>query len=82
MEWNCYTQKPCTNVATKKHDATKVMLTFSSPLPGKAVGVPNTRDCAWVLGVPQSKNTKLLDTTEIISTRHDHLPLHQGTAKA
>jgi hypothetical protein len=38
----------------EKRDAVKVMLTFSVPLPEKMTLVPSQRDCARVLGMPQS----------------------------
>ncbi len=38
----------------KKSNAIEVMLTFSAPLPEKMTLVPSQRDCARVLGVPQS----------------------------
>ncbi len=38
----------------EKRDAIEVMLTFSAPLPEKMTLVPSQRDCARVLGVPQS----------------------------
>ncbi len=38
----------------EKRDAVEVMLTFSAPLPLKMTLVPSQRDCARVLGVPQS----------------------------
>jgi hypothetical protein len=38
----------------KKCNAVNVMLTFSAPLLEKVTGVPSQRDCACVLGVPQS----------------------------
>jgi hypothetical protein len=38
----------------EKRNALKVMLTFSAPSPKKMTLVPSQRDCACVLGVPQS----------------------------
>ena len=46
--------KPHANVTTNKHVAAKVMLTFSTPLPENAAGVPTLHDCARVLGVPHT----------------------------
>ncbi len=45
---------PCTKIIDKKGDAIEVMLIFSAPLPEKMTLVPSQRDCAHVLGVPQS----------------------------
>ncbi len=45
---------PRAKTTDKKRDAVKVMLTFSAPLPEKMTLVPSQRDCACVLGVPQS----------------------------
>jgi hypothetical protein len=47
-------EKSCTNVTAKKHDATELMLTFSTPSPEKVTGMPSLRDCAHVLGMPCS----------------------------
>ena len=45
---------PQAKTTDKKRDAIEVMLTFSAPSPEKMTLVPSQRDCARVLGVPQS----------------------------
>jgi hypothetical protein len=45
---------PQAKITDKKRNAVKVMLTFSAPLPLKMTLVPSQRDCARVLGLPQS----------------------------
>ncbi len=45
---------PQAKTTDEKRDAVKVMLTFSAPLPEKMTLVPSQRDCARVLGMPQS----------------------------
>ena len=45
---------PQAKTTDEKRDAVEVMLTFSAPLPEKMTLVPSQRDCARVLGVPQS----------------------------
>ncbi len=42
----------------EKRDAAEVILIFSAPLPEKVKGVPSQRDCACVLGIPQSTLAK------------------------
>jgi hypothetical protein len=44
MKRNCAAQKLRANVTSDKCLATKVMLTFSAPLPDKVHGVPSQRD--------------------------------------
>jgi hypothetical protein len=58
MERNCSHGNMHAHTTDKKHDAAKVMLTFSTPLPVKVTGVPSQRDCAHVLGIPQSTLAK------------------------
>jgi hypothetical protein len=41
-------------MSQEKHDAVKVVLTFSAPLPNKGLGIPSMRNHATVLGVPFS----------------------------
>jgi hypothetical protein len=43
MKQNCLIKKPCANVTANKHDAAKVMLTFSAPLPEKVTDLPSQR---------------------------------------
>jgi hypothetical protein len=54
MKTNRNRDFPCAKTTDKKRNAVKVMLTFSAPLPEKMTLVPSQRDCAHVLGVPQS----------------------------
>jgi hypothetical protein len=54
MKTNHNRANPCTRTTEKKRNAVKVMLTFSAPSPEKVTGVPSQRDCARVLGMPQS----------------------------
>jgi hypothetical protein len=56
MKTNCNLQLGFSvrKTTDEEHDAVKVMLTFSAPLPEKMTLVPSQRDCARVLGVPQS----------------------------
>ncbi len=54
MKQNCLIEKPGEHVTAEKRDATKVMLTFSAPLPEKVTGVLSQREHAPVLGMPQS----------------------------
>ncbi len=54
MKTNCNWAFLQAKTTDKKRDAVKVMLTFSAPLPEKMTLVPSQRDCAPVLGVPQS----------------------------
>jgi hypothetical protein len=53
MKTHCNRVNPCARTTYKKHDAAKVMLTFSAPLPEKVTGVPSQRECARV-GVVQA----------------------------
>jgi hypothetical protein len=45
---------PRAKTTDEKRNAIEVMLTFSAPLPEMMTLVPSKRDCARVLGVPQS----------------------------
>jgi hypothetical protein len=54
MKTNCNWANSCARTTDEKRNAVKVMLTFSPPLLKKMTGVPSQRDCARVLGVPQS----------------------------
>ena len=54
MKTNCNRAFPQAKTTDEKRNAFKVMLTFSAPLPEKMTLVPSQRDCARVLGMPQS----------------------------
>ena len=54
IKTNCNRTFPHAKTADEKRNAVKVMLTFSAPLPEKMTLVPSQRECAHVLGVPQS----------------------------
>jgi hypothetical protein len=54
MKTNCNWENPHARTTDEKRNAAKVMLTFSTPLLENVTGVPSQRDCARVLGIPQS----------------------------
>jgi hypothetical protein len=58
MEHNSNCENPHSRTKDKKHDAAKVMLTFSAHLTEKVTGVPCQCDPARVLGVPQGTLAK------------------------
>jgi hypothetical protein len=58
MERNRNRKNPHSRTIDEKCNATEVMLTFSAPLSEKVTGVPSQRDCACVLGIPQSTLAK------------------------
>ncbi len=54
MERNRNWENLCARTTDKKRDVTKVMLTFSAPLPDKVTGVPSQLHRARVVGMPQT----------------------------
>ncbi len=54
MERACNGESVCGKTSQEKHDAVKVVLTFSAPSPNKTADTPSMRDRACIMGVPFS----------------------------
>jgi hypothetical protein len=54
MERACHGDAVCGKTSLEKHDAVKVVLTFSMPSPNKTADTPSMRDHACIMGVPSS----------------------------
>ncbi len=55
MERACNGDAVCGKTSQEKHDAVKVVLTFSAPSPNKTADAPSMRDRARIMGVPYSR---------------------------